>query len=80
MKVRKEYLFGTFSSEHFLDDLISVCVWDWELIDSLLKGDMNDDSSGSGAALDEDTIHGDPPKRDCKFPSLSSFLNKESVE
>jgi len=46
---------------------------------SLAKGSINDDNRGS-AALDEDTIHEDPPKRDCKFPSRSSFLNNDSVE
>lgn len=41
---------------------------------------MKDDNNGSGATLDEETIQEEPPKRDCKFPSRSSFLNKDSVE
>ena len=77
-KLKEKYLVDTVSSEHFLDDLVSVCKWGWELACSFAKGNINDDNSGS--ALDEDTIHEDPPKRDCKFPSRSSFLNKDSVE
>lgn len=43
-------------------------------------GKINDDNNGSGAALDEESIQEDPPKRDCKLPSRSSFLNKDRVE
>jgi hypothetical protein len=43
-------------------------------------GKMNEDNNGSGAELDEETIQEEPPKRDCRFPSLNSFLNKERVE
>ena len=43
-------------------------------------GKINDDNNGSGAALDEETTQVDDPNRDCRFPSRSSFLNKERVE
>ncbi|KAF7817956.1 PHD and RING finger domain-containing protein 1 [Senna tora] len=51
----------------------------WELTSSSAIGNINDDNKGSGAALDKEARHEDPPKRDCKFPSCSSFLNKDSV-
>ena len=47
---------------------------------SSAMGKMNEDNNGSGAELDEETIQEEPPKRDCRFPSLNSFLNKERVE
>ena len=42
---------------------------------------INDDSNGSGSVLlEEERRYEDPPRRDCKFPSRSSFLNMENVE
>lgn len=40
---------------------------------------INDDNNGSGSVLEEETKQ-DPPRRDCRFPSRSSFLNREKVE
>lgn len=49
---------------------------------SALLGELNinDDNNGSGSALQGATKHEDPPRRDCKVPSLNSLLNKENVE
>lgn len=64
----------------FLAELVSDKKEGWELVKSSTMGKMNEDNNGSGAALDEETIQDEPPRRDCRFPSRSSFLNKERVE
>lgn len=79
-KNRKTYRSETFPSELFLAKLVSDKKEGWELVKSSVMGKMNEDNNGSGAALDELTIKEEPPKRDCRFPSLNSFLNKERVE
>lgn len=73
------YRSDTFSAELFLVNLVSVETGGWTLTKSSAMGKMNDDNNGSAATFDEDTIQDEPPKRDCKFPSRSSFLNKDSV-
>lgn len=50
------------------------------LLKSSVIGKINDDNKGSGAALVEETMQDEPPKRDCKAPSRSSLLKRESVE
>lgn len=40
---------------------------------------INDDNKRSGSELEEDTYE-EPLRRDCKVPSLNSFLIKENVE
>lgn len=67
-------------SELFLAMLVSVEKWGWTLAKSSAIGKINDDNNGSAAALDEESKQEEPPKRDCKFPSRSSFLNNDSVE
>lgn len=64
----------------FLTEAVSAEECSCKLPKSSAIGKINDDNNGSGAALVEEAIREDPPKRDCKFPSLSSFLNKERVE
>lgn len=54
--------------------------WDGALPKSSAIGKINEDNNGSGATLVEETTYEDPPKRDCRFPSRSSLLNKVSVE
>lgn len=68
------------SSELFLAELVSVEVGGWALTKSSAIGKIKDDNNGSAATLEEETIQEEPPKSDCKFPSRSSFLNKDSVE
>ena len=77
---RKTYRSETFPTELFLATLVSDKKEGWELVKSSAMGKMNEDNNGSGAELDEETIQEEPPKRDCRFPSLNSFLNKERVE
>lgn len=72
------YLSETFSFVLFLTETVSDA--ECGIILSSAIGNINDDNNGSGAALVEVTIQEDPPKRDCRFPSRSSLLNKESVE
>lgn len=75
-----EYLSEAVSAVLLLTGFVSAEVRDWGLPNSSAIGKINDDIKGSGAALLEETIHEDPPKRDWRFPSLSSLLNKDSVE
>jgi hypothetical protein len=41
---------------------------------------MKGESNGSGSVLEDETKHEDPPRRDCKLPSRSSFLSIENAE
>ena len=41
---------------------------------------MKGESNGSGSVFKDETKHEDPPRRDCKLPSRSSFLNIENAE
>ena len=41
---------------------------------------INDDRRGSVSGLDDESMKEDPPKRDCRFPSRSSFLSILNIE
>lgn len=41
---------------------------------------MNEDNKGSGSVVEEETKREDPPRMDCRFPSLSSLLKIERAE
>jgi len=41
---------------------------------------MKGESNGSGSVLKDETKHEDPPRRDCKLPSRSSFLSIENAK
>lgn len=74
------YLSETFSFVLSLTETVSDAECGFILSKSSAIGNINDDNNGSGAAFVEVAIQEDPPKRDCRFPSRSSLLNKESVE
>lgn len=67
----------------FLTGPVSADIHDSEVKNPSTIGEINDDSSGSAATLDneeEDTTHEDPPNRLWKFPSGNSLLNIDNVE